>query len=474
MKNDDQQPIPVTPPVDSSLLQRPGSHTSEGLMKTEPMALATGDRATTSVPLAPEASAYGSGKTMFSSDQPSGAVAGQRVAIIGRLGGMNRREAMQSIRDHGGTPIERGLKDADIVVIGGDQLAVDVSRLMAHEGIDEALDARQIEVLAENEFYQRLGLVEPQGHVKQLYTPAMLSDLLKVSIRTVRRWHRMGLIKPVRTVHRLAYFDFHEVQSARQLAQWVEEGAKPTAIQKQLADFAKWLPGGARSVDQLNIIVEGQRLLLRQGEGLVDAAGQIRIDFESLEPDYVSPNQLDEHGNGENRQLLLFTPNTQSAVVSPASSMTAEEMLEHANTLEDEGQLREAIEWYRLLLGSFGPSAEYNFQLAELLYREGEVEAARERYYAAIELDNEYVEARANLGCVLQETGRSDLAIAAFRGAISLYPEYADVHYHLARLLDETDHRSEALSHWSEFARLSPQSPWVGEAIERLNEDTSY
>jgi len=406
-------------------------------------------------------------------------LAGRRVAIIGRLGGMNRRDAMQSIRDHGGVPIDRGLKDADIVVIGGDQLAVDVSRLMAHEGIDQALDSRQIEVIAENEFYQRLGYVEPQSDVKQLYTPAMLSDLLSVSIRTIRRWHRMGLIKPVRTVHRLAYFDFQEVQSARQLAQWVEGGAKPAAIQKQLADFAKWLPGGARSIDQLNIIVEGQKLLLRQGEGLVDAAGQTRIDFESLESDFDSIH-IQEDVSGvrsilrvdqfQDNQLALFGQSKLPSDPPAGGTMTAEEMLSRANSLEDEGQLREAIEWYRVLLATYGPSAEFNFQLAELLYREGETEAARERYYSAIELDNDYVEARANLGCVLQETGRTDLAIAAFRGALALYPEYADVHYHLARLLDESEHRSEAINHWSEFARLSPQSPWVNEAIDRLNE----
>ena len=408
----------------------------------------------------------------------SGVLVGRRVAILGRLGGMNRRDALQSVRDHGGISIDRGLKDADIVVIGGDQLAVDMSQLMAHEGIDKALDSRQIEVIAENEFYQLLGYVEPQSEVKQLYTPAMLSDLLSVSIRTIRRWHRMGLIKPIRTVHRLAYFDFQEVQSARQLAQWVEGGAKPAAIQKQLADFAKWLPGGARSIDQLNIIVEGQKLLLRQGEGLVDAAGQTRIDFESLETDFACQrgieNQYETFGNCEILRVDQFQGNQLSLFSQadrfPNGAMTAEEMLCKANALEDQGQLREAIEWYRVLLGTFGPSAEFNFQLAELLYREGEIEAARERYYSAIELDNNFVEARANLGCVLQETGRVDLAIAAFRGAIALYPEYADAHYHLARLLDETDHRSEAVDHWSEFARLSPQSPWVCEALDRLNE----
>jgi tetratricopeptide (TPR) repeat protein len=147
-------------------------------------------------------------------------------------------------------------------------------------------------------------------------------------------------------------------------------------------------------------------------------------------------------------------------------------MLDRALELETNGRLREAIEWYRIVLGRFEVTAELHFQLAELLYREGEVEAARERYYAAIELDDDFVEARANLGCVLHETGRSDLAIAAFRGALAQYEGYADVHYHLARVLDDNHHRAEATFHWQRFAELAPQSPWIYEAQARLGEET--
>jgi tetratricopeptide (TPR) repeat protein len=406
-------------------------------------------------------------ENMERSDPPSRSpLAGKRIAFVGKLGGMTRREATQLVRNHDGIPVERSTSEVDLIIIGAEQLPIDVAESILHESIRDLASTGQIEIIAEGELWERLGLVEQQHYVKQLYTPAMLADLLKVSISTVRRWHRMGLIQPVQVVHRLPYFDFQEVQTARQLARWIDEGAKPAAIQHQLSLFAQWLPRGDRSMAQLDIILEGRRLLLRKGEGLIEADGQLRIDFEAFED---KPDEVSEAGPpvlslaDHQPSLTGFDPS------DPNVSQNA--MLDRAQTLEGEGHLREAIEWYRVILAKFGPTAELHFQLAELLYREGDIEAARERYYAAIEVDDEYVEARANLGCVLQETGRSDLAIAAFRGALALYEEYADVHYHLARILDEVGHRTEATEHWLRFTHLAPQSPWIGEALDRLAEE---
>ncbi len=75
--------------------------------------------------------------------------------------------------------------------------------------------------------------------------------------------------------------------------------------------------------------------------------------------------------------------------------------------LESEGRIREALEWFRVMLGKYGATAELHFQLAELLYREGEIEAARERYYAAIEIDDSFVEARAILDVSFMKPGEA-------------------------------------------------------------------
>ena len=79
----------------------------------------------------------------------------------------------------------------------------------------------------------------------------MLAELLGVPVAVIRRWHRRGLIVPVREVRRLPYFDFQEVATARRLAELLAAGVSPRAIEKKLAALARYLPGVERPLAQL-------------------------------------------------------------------------------------------------------------------------------------------------------------------------------------------------------------------------------
>jgi tetratricopeptide (TPR) repeat protein len=298
-------------------------------------------------------------------------------------------------------------------------------------------------------------LVDVEQSIRQYHTPAMLADLLGVSVRVIRRWHRRGLITPVRTLHRLPYFDFQEVATARRLAQWITSGASPQAIERRLVELVEVLPDMQRPLDQLSILVEGKHVLLRQGEGLVEPGGQLRFDFDALNE---TQQQVDRWP----------APAVLSIHQDSTTSSLQDDCLAAAHQAEDDDDLEMAIDYYHAILARDGPRADIDFQLGELLYRLGHVIAARERYYCAIEHDPDFVEARSSLGCVLAETGQTDLAIAAFRGALSLYPDYSDVHYHLARALEEVGRDIEASRHWRKFLELSPESPWAAEAKQRI------
>src|SRR5213075_865218 len=121
----------------------------------------------------------------------------------------------------------------------------------------DAAEAGRLEVIGESQFWQRLGVVEPEGQVRRLYTPGMLAELLSVPLAVVRRWQRRGLIRPVREVRRLPYFDFQEVATARRLAELLAAGVSPQRIEKQLASLARVLPDVERPLAQLSVIVEG-------------------------------------------------------------------------------------------------------------------------------------------------------------------------------------------------------------------------
>ena len=399
--------------------------------------------------------------SMQAENEISPLLRGKHVAFVGKLGGLTKREAQGVVREHGGIPVETVDKSADVVVIGADELPLGDEHLLGPD-LCHAAATGCLEIIAETQLWQRLGLVDEDHDrdVRRLYTPAMLADLLNVSVAIIRRWHRRGLIVPVREVRRLPYFEFTEVSTARHLAQLLTSGAAPAEIEKKLEQLARFLPDVERPLAQLSVIVEGKEILLRQGEGLIETGGQLRIDFSVFEETL----QPDDDASEMAQAIVAFDSATVNELCTP------EEIIAVAAELDERGELDAAINMYRAAQAAGGSRAEICFQIAELLYRQGEIAAARERYYMAVELDEDYVEARANLGCILSELGQHDLAIAAFRGALAYHHEYPDVHYHLARLLDDCGSTAEAEMHWRTFLSLAPDSPWAEEAQNRIEE----
>jgi tetratricopeptide (TPR) repeat protein len=400
-------------------------------------------------------------------------IAGVRIALVGKLSGMSKRDAQQLIRQHGGIPTDlqqeghssAASANVQLIVVGDDlSRNIDSGSQQVFDGATcEAIDAGKISVVGEHQFWQRLGLVETDDQIRRLYTPAMLAELISVPVAVVRRWHRRGLIKPVREVRRLPYFDFQEVATARRLAELLASGTSPAAIEKRLAELSRYVPGVDRPLAQLSVIVRGGRILLRQGDGLVEPGGQLFFDFDPTQQD-----KSDETASGDPSTRERATIPLAQALRTPTAHPEPDDMLSLAADLEDDGDLAAAVEAYRAHAAAAGPTAPVCFAMAELLYRLGDGAAARERYYMAIELDEDYVEARANLGCVLVEQGETELAVAAFEGALSLHPGYADARFHLAHTLDDLKRREEAAYHWREFLRLAPESPWAAIARERL------
>ena len=399
---------------------------------------------------------------MSADHDTSGILGGKRVAFVGRLASMTRREASQLARQHGAVVLEKPDASAHLVVVGEEGLPlpeIDVVEDWFDEPSRKALEQGTLEVVTETQLWQRLGLVELSPDLHRLCTPAMLAELLGVSVAVIRRWHRRGLIVPAHEVRRLPYFDFQEVATARRLAQLLAAGVSPREIEKKLAALARLLPGVRRPLAQLSVIIHGKEILLRQGDGLVESGGQLRFDFEAWEAG-ARESDLPSAGASAAPEVPPIAPGDLSTSPEQLHQLAAE--------LEEAGQLAEAAEAYRAAMAAAGPDPETCFQVAELLYRLGDVSGARERYYVAIELDEDYVEARANLGCVLAETGQGELAVAAFEGAIRYHGGYADAYYHLARTLDDMGRREDAESHWRTFLAMAPDSPWAEEARARL------
>jgi tetratricopeptide (TPR) repeat protein len=396
------------------------------------------------------------------------AILDRRVLVVGKLGSMRRKEIRELIRQAGGWLVDRIDEEVDLVVVGAEELFLDDSSATLSDWMMNAAEQGSIEIVSEVEFCQMLGLVDSASDFGQLYTPAMLADLLQLPLSTIRRWHRRGLIRPVRQIKRLAYFDFQEVASARRIAKLVASGAPPKLIEAKLSRLAALYPHLQRPLTQLSIIVEGEEVLLRQGAGLIEPSGQKRLIFELNEPPVDGTLIKLPETQFQNFREEASLDDLEGSLSRFAQLTTPLEYIELASELEDRLEIDSAIECYRAMMLAFGPSADACFRMAELLYQKGELPAARERYYSVIELDESYVEARAALGCVLIELSQPNLAYAALKGALSHHPDYPDVHFHLARLLDDLDRVLEGEFHWKQFLKLAPQSPWANEARQRL------
>ena len=386
----------------------------------------------------------------------------KRIGLLGKLGAMTRKEACHWLKHYQATVSEKLTGELDLVIIGADELPDEDIQAMLNEKLRERIRQGDTVLVHEHDLWASLGLVDDPS-AKQLYTPAMVASLIKTPVSAVRRWHRIGLLPSIKVAHKLPYFDFEQVQCAKQIAAWVKQGAKVTDLKKQLDDFGSRIAN--RSLIDLDIRIDGRRILLYDDGKLIGSQGQLHLNFDE-------PSE-DQGASEEPSILVISSHGGQASLRGPRETQdqgpsTRDAMLAAAEELEDAGQIQEAIEWHRVILAKYGPNAEIVFGLGELLLRAGEVLAARERFYNAIEIDEDFVEARASLGCVLSETGQVDLAIAAFEGALAKDDHYPDVHYHLARSLDEIGNTQDATKHWLRFLQLSPQSPWADEALERL------
>lgn len=395
----------------------------------------------------------------------SPALTGERVTFTGTLASMTHAQAAELVARHGGTATDHVSRQTTMLVVGEegwpleDDGHISVKLQQVEKWRRAGVDIR---VVNESDWLLLLGLTERREEIRRLYTPAMLSQLLDVSVHVIRGWERAGLIRPVKKVYRLPYFDFQEVTSARRLSQLLAAGVSRREIEESLAQLPSVQRGDQRPLEQLQILACNARVVLRDRFGLVvPSTGQRLLDFESP----AQRDSIAEAATTDGPALIRFLPRSSE----PERTQLPRDWFVEGCRRYDEGDFAEAATALRLSLISDPGNAEAHFHLAECLYRMDNVAGALERYYAAVENDREYLEAWTQIGCLHRELGEPESALDAFDIALDVHPEYPDAHFQKAETLAELGRIAEAIPYWRRYLSYDSRGPWAELARQRLS-----
>jgi len=409
---------------------------------------------------------------------------GERVTFTGTLASMTHKEAADLVAKNGGTAVSSVSGQTTMLVVGDEGWPLEADGRtsqkleVAEQQISSGVDLR---IISESDWLHLLQLADRDA-VHRAHTPAMLSQLLGVSVNSIRRWERLGLIRAVRKVHRLPYFDFSEVANARRMSELLLQGVSAERLQSSLAKISQTLPGTDRPLEQLNLLVQDSALILRDERGAMEAvSGQRLLDFDTT--------PMDQSSSESDTALLSDEEGGSTRLPVPEDNRvdwSAGEWFYEGCRLSDRLEHEAAVEAFRMSLMTLGHDvreglqaqrdeagddphpAEISFHLADALYHCGQTAAALERYYSAVEHDPHYLEAWIQLGCLLEEQGSTDRALDAFRIALDVHPDYPDANLHIANAYERLGDLTLAREHWSRYLQFDSRGPWAEHARARL------
>lgn len=443
-------------------------------------------------------------------------LSGECVSFTGTLASMIHREAAALVETYGGRAVQSVSGSVTMLVVGEEGWPIEedgaASQKLA-QATQLIAEGAEIRIVPESDWLHLIGLNERRDEIQGAYTPAMLSRLLDVPVGMIRRWSRIGLIRPVRRVCRLPYFDFREVASAQRLAKLLDEGVRPEVLERSLAELSHTMVGTDRSLAQLNLLVQDEKVLLRDSHGVLNPrTGQRLLDFDQLPkgpplslatPDDeartphpladVPEEQNDESGASDDDSPVSFSLVEARLRLGDRdmSDWSADDWFHEGCRLSEENAFESAENAFRnclSLLASdhallrepagfpscdqsvFPDPADVHFHLADALYRAGKTEAAIERYLCAIEFAPDFIEAWTQLGCLQTERGHWIPAEEALLTAISIHAANPDALLHYAQLLEQMGRKAEAVEYWSKYLQYDSRGPWADHARMRLEE----
>lgn len=289
----------------------------------------------------------------------------------------------------------------------------------------------------------------------RLYSLSDTARILRVSPARLRAWSRTGFVS-ARTAAAES-FAFDDLVRLRALAGLISRGVSVRRIRSTVERLQTSVPELREPLSALRVWGGNvRRVIARHGDALVEADGQLVLDFEA------------ERAAAEIAEIGALAAQDGDAAPGPRSAF---EWFERGCVLDAQaGKAAGALAAYRRAVDLSPDFADAWCNLGTVHFHRGERPDARACYERALAADADHLEANFNLANLLDDEGRRETALHHYKAAVRVDPAFADARLNLALLYDRMGLPRLGREQWRHYLQLVPRGSWADLARERIAE----
>ena len=313
-------------------------------------------------------------------------------------------------------------------------------------GGGRVLRKEQEDALAGNE--ANGGTREP---LTDLFTLTEIARLLDFPATRLRTLDRAGVVSPSGRRRGRRAYTFSDLIALRTAKTLLERRVRLRDVTRAVQALKKSLPKVTRPLQELRIVSDGQRVVVRTQDGAFEPlTGQMLLDLEvkTLRDDVV--------------RVLRPSAGRERARTAYELYLKASQLDEDPLTMDEAERLyAQAVQldpWLGIAYTNLG----------NIRFRRKDTEGAEQLYRKALEIDGRQPEAQYNLGYVMLERGQPQHSIPLFLGAIEADPKFSDAYFNLAMAYEQIGDSSKARPFWKAYIGLEPSGTWTEIAKRHL------
>jgi len=283
-----------------------------------------------------------------------------------------------------------------------------------------------------------------------VFSSREVARLLGLSESRLRSLDRAAIVSPTGTRNGRRAYTFQDLIALRATHGLLVSRVRIRDVAAAIGALKKTLPRVTRPLQELRIVSDGRRVVVRGNEGAFEAVtGQLVLDFDvtSLRDDVVR----------------VLRPDTAT------SARTAYELYTRASAIDENPATYDEAEALYAQAIRFDPYLAIAYtNLGNVRFRRGDEETAVTLYAKALGIDPLQPEAHYNIGYVALEHGDAASAVTHFEQALVSDGRFADAHFNLAMALERLKDIGRAREHWRRYLSLEPSGTWADIARKHL------